>query len=116
MISKGYCTQNEDLVASSRPNAFPPSRQSTPHANKKIHEEDHHDDHQDHQLGVLPPHPPTQPPAADPEVMRIPSQPIRLVNEQINPLPTLQHPFNILRHDPPHIVDIPLGQRERIRR
>ena len=48
--------------------------------------------------------------------MRTPSQPIRLVNEQINPLPTLQHPLNILRHDPPHIVDIPFSQCERIRR
>ena len=40
--------------------------------------------------------------------MRPHSQPIRLINQQINPLPPLQHPFNILRHNPPHILNLPL--------
>lgn len=42
------------------------------------------------------------------------AQPVRLVNQQVDSLPTLQYPFNILRHDPFHIVDILLHVRNRI--
>lgn len=48
--------------------------------------------------------------------MRTPSQPIRLVDQQINPLSTLQHPLDILRHDPPHIINIAFRHCERVRR
>ena len=38
--------------------------------------------------------------------MRTPTQSIRLVHEKINPLPTLEDPLDILRHDIPHIVHL----------
>lgn len=46
--------------------------------------------------------------------MRATPQPIRLINQQINPLPPLQHPLNILRHDPPHILNLALHIPNRI--
>ena len=41
-------------------------------------------------------------------------QPIRLVNQQIDPLSPLQHPLNIIRHDPAHTFDILLHVCESI--
>lgn len=46
--------------------------------------------------------------------MRPDSQPIGLVNQQIDPLPPLQHPLDILRHNPLHIIDIRLHVADRI--
>ena len=46
--------------------------------------------------------------------MRSNPQPIRLVNQQVDPLPPLQHPLNILCHYPLHIIDIMLHVRNRI--
>lgn len=46
--------------------------------------------------------------------MRPNPQPIRLIDQQIDPLPPLQHPLNVLRHDPLHIIDILLHIRNRI--
>lgn len=40
--------------------------------------------------------------------MRPDPQPIRLIDQQIDPLPALQHPLDILRHDPLHAVNVPL--------
>lgn len=44
------------------------------------------------------------------------AQTIRLVDQQINPLPTLQHPLDILRHDVAHAVDLLARRGQRIRR
>jgi len=41
-------------------------------------------------------------------------KPIRFVHQQINPLPPLQHPLNILRHNPLHVINILLHIRNRI--
>lgn len=38
--------------------------------------------------------------------MRPDPQPIRLVDQQIDPLAALEHPLDILRHDPLHAVDV----------
>ena len=46
--------------------------------------------------------------------MRPDPQPIRLIDQQIDPLPALQHPLDVLRHDPPHIVDLVLRVRDRV--
>lgn len=43
-------------------------------------------------------------------------QPVRLVDQQIDPFPTLQHPLDILCHDPSHVVYVAFRQCERIRR
>lgn len=48
--------------------------------------------------------------------MRTPTQPIRLVHQEINPLSPLQHSLNILRHDVPHAIDFPSCRGQRIRR
>lgn len=48
--------------------------------------------------------------------MRTPAQPIRLINQQINPLAALQHPLDILRHDVPHAVDFLPRGRQRVGR
>lgn len=61
---------------------------------------------QRHQLDILPPHLPLQPPTPDPELARAPAEPVRLVHQQIDPLPPLEQPLNIPRHDPPHVVDL----------
>ncbi len=38
--------------------------------------------------------------------MRAAPQPIRLIHQQIDPLTPLQHPLNILRHDPSDILNL----------
>lgn len=48
--------------------------------------------------------------------MRTATQPIRLIHQQINPLTPLQHSLNVLRHDVPHAIDLPLCRSQRIRR
>lgn len=73
-----------------------------------------HQPQKPHQLHILPPHPPLQVPAPNPELPRTPAQPIRLINQQIHPLPPLQQPLNIPRHNPPHIINLPLRRRNSI--
>ena len=46
--------------------------------------------------------------------MRPNTQPIRLIHQEIDPLPPLQHPLNILRHDAPHIINLLLRVRDGI--
>lgn len=48
--------------------------------------------------------------------MGTPTQPIRLINQQVNPLAALQHILDILRHDVPHAIDLSTSRSERIRR
>lgn len=42
------------------------------------------------------------------------SQPVRLVHQQVYSLPSLQHPLNILRHDPSHVLNLRLNVAYRI--
>lgn len=91
-----------------------PAWQSTAKPNKQVKQEDTHQYEQRHQLDVLPPHLSPQSPAPDSEIMRIASQPIRLVDQQINPLTTLQQALDILAHYPPHIINLTLNIRNRI--
>lgn len=46
--------------------------------------------------------------------MRPHPQLIRLIHQQIDPLPPLQHPLDILRHDAPHILNLPLHAPQRV--
>lgn len=46
--------------------------------------------------------------------MRPNPKPIRLINQQIDPLPPLQNPLDILRHDAPHILNLPLHVADRV--
>ena len=84
------------------------------HKHNENHNKNNHDPNQHHQFSILPPHLPLQPATPHPKIRRPSTQPIRLIHQQINPLPPLQHPLDILRHDPPHIVDLLLRVRDRI--
>ena len=87
-----------------------------PHNEIYQHNKEHHNHtNQHHQLNILPPHLPLQPTTPHAKILRPDPQPIRLVDQQIDPLPTLQHPLDILRHDPPHILDLGLRVRDRVR-
>lgn len=77
-------------------------------------DQDHNHGEQAHQLDVLPPHPPLQIPSPHAELPRAAPQPIRLINQQIQPLPPLQQALNIPRHNPPDIVNLPLRRRDSI--
>ena len=95
-------------------NALGPSWQTASHTHEKIYKEDHNHNQQRHQLNVLPPHPPPQPSTPHPKLMRTPSQAIRLINQQINPLPSLKHSFDILSHYSAHILNLVLDVAYRV--
>ena len=44
--------------------------------------------------------------------MRAHAQAIRLIDQQIDPLSPLQHPLDVLRHDPLDVIDILLHVRD----
>lgn len=48
--------------------------------------------------------------------MRTPTKPISLIDKKVNPLSTLQDPFDILRHDIADAVDLAPRRGERVRR
>lgn len=102
------------IFVSSSPNTLPPSRKSTPKTHKQIQQKHYHHHQQHHQFHIFPPHPPLQSTTPHPKIPRTPTQPIRLIHQQINPLPSLQHPFNILCHNTPHILNLALHIPKRI--
>lgn len=105
---------NPRTLSALPPQAPTPSRQPTPKANKKINQKHHNHSQQDHKLDVLPPHPPPQPATPHAEVPRRIPQPPRLINQQIQPLAPIQHALNILRHNLPHALNLPLRRPQRI--
>jgi hypothetical protein len=92
----------------------PLTRQSTPKPNEQVDQKDDHQTQQHHQLHILPPHPPLERTTPDPKVPRILSQPTRLIDQRIHVLSALQHPLNILRHNLPHAINLPLRRAHRI--
>lgn len=79
-----------------------------PKPDKQIQQKHAHENQKNHQLCILPPHPPPQVPTLHPKLPRARLQAGRLVHQQINPLAPLQHPLDILRHDPLDAINLPL--------
>jgi hypothetical protein len=79
------------------------------------HEDKNHDQNEErHELHVLPPHLSLQVAAADPEIPSAIVQSVRLVNEQVDPLASLEQAFDILRHDASNIVNLSLRIANRV--
>lgn len=60
-------------------------------------------------LGILPPHSPPQPATPNPKFHSPTLQSGSLVDEQIDPLPPLKHPLDILCHDAARALNLPLS-------
>lgn len=91
-----------------------PARKPTSKPDKQIHQKQHHNHQQRHQPNILPPHLPPQPPTSHPKIGRRAAEPIRLINQQIDALPTLENPLDILRHDLAHARNLALHIPQRI--
>lgn len=82
--------------------------QPTRHSYEKVNQENHHKHQKDHQLRILPPHPPPQTPTSHPELHSPCLQPCGFINQKVDPLTPLQHPLDILRHNPSRALNLPL--------
>lgn len=83
--------------------------QPTRHSYEKINQENHHKHQKNHQFRIFPPHSPPQTPTSHPKLHSPSLQPCSFINQKIDPLPPLQHPLDILRHDTSRTLNLPLG-------
>lgn len=90
------------------------TRQTTTHSNNEVHQKDDDEAKHHHQLHVLPPHPSLESPRTDPKVSCASTKAVSLINQQVQSLASLKHPFDVLSHDSAHVINLTLHVLESI--